>query len=119
MNKRMKLTLLAAFALLGVTAAEASWAFQNIHDGNSVVGPITRIQGHWVSVQDEKGIDTYRFFVHTEQLKEFQTGDRVRVYFRRDNDLLISIKKMTLLDCGEKQNLGIVSGCGKSGNEDQ
>jgi hypothetical protein len=106
--------ILLVLLLLAVTAVgEASLYYGSVGGPRNIVGEIVKIKNLWVYVKDERSVDTYRFWVYSNKLKDLQAGDRVRVYFYRDNDAAVSIKKMTVLTCGEGQNLGVISGCDK------
>ena len=106
----MKAVFLVTFLLACVTTAEASLPFSFVSYKQDVVGQIVKLKTTWVHVKDERSVDTYRFFAHTNRLKGLQVGDRVRVYFYLNKSNLISIKKMTGLKYNqEKQNLGYIT----------
>lgn len=112
MNIQKKLLIIVFLLLICAVKSQTAQAFRfttGYH--RDIAGRIVKIQKTWVYVKDEKGIDTYRFFIHTNRLKEFEIGDRVRVYFYRNNARLISIQKMTPIRCGDGKNLGVISGC--------
>lgn len=103
--------ILGALIVLTVVALSEASPYNFPASPENVTGQIVKLKGSWVCVEDERGIDTYRFWAHVNELKDFQVGDRVRVYFYRNNAALISIRKMTPEACTEGQNLGVVSGC--------
>jgi hypothetical protein len=105
-------TVLWVLLFLAVTAAgETSPGYHFANSAQNVVGEIVKLEGTRVHVREEWGFETFRFFAHSRTLEEFKVGDRVRVYFYPNDRFLVSIKKMTPVECGEGQNLGVISGC--------
>jgi hypothetical protein len=104
--------ILLLLILIAVTVpAEAGPSFALFSKKHNFVGKIIRQSGNHVSIRDERALRTHRFFVHTAKLEGLEVGDSVRVYFYSGNNTVISIKKMTILTCGEGQNLGNINGC--------
>ena len=107
----MKTALMAILLLAFGVPSAAALPFRHELRKENIVGEIVVLKGNHVQVRDEKTLEVYRFFAHTKRLEPFEEGERMRVYFYRGNNALISMKEMAPLECGESQNLGNLSGC--------
>ncbi|OGX07051.1 MAG: hypothetical protein A2Z88_03085 [Omnitrophica WOR_2 bacterium GWA2_47_8] len=69
-----------------------------------VVGKISRIKPatNRIYIIDERTKEEWDFFVHTNILKSFNPGDRVRVYYQCRQAPAVSVKKMTPVAHEEK-----------------
>ncbi len=73
-----------------------------------IFGTIRAMGRNRIDIYDEN-TRTVRSFIYLDNSPGYQTGDRVRIDYTRDNNVIQSIKKMTALDYSRTgQNLGYI-----------
>ena len=76
----------------------------------NTTGTITQIRKHKISIIEDGSHKKITFLYMRRDIDRFQSGERVRIYFRKRYEPVISIKKLTLLEYKRNQNLGFITG---------
>ncbi|HOW35241.1 MAG TPA: hypothetical protein PL155_02345 [Candidatus Omnitrophota bacterium] len=105
------LLTLSTFVFVGVAAADDSRIINSIRGQGKATGVIKDIKRNTITIYDEEERELRSFIYVSSDIKEFQAGERVRIYYTLPGNIAEVVKKMTPLEYKkEGQNLGYFSG---------
>lgn len=99
------------FIFGGILAADGSRILDSGRGQGKATGIIKDIKRNTIVIYDEQERELRSFVYVSGDIKDFQIGERVRIYYTLPGNIAETVKKMTPLEYKkEGQNLGYFSG---------